>query len=108
MKKLKGVFWFLVALGFVSFFVFKIGERAFTNQLLKRNGQIIEAVIINKRNYNGNDKVKPGFIYSYQFEVNGKKYTGNSHNKTVTVGDTIEIEYVKGLPILNRPLYYNE
>lgn len=97
-----------VALGCLGFILFKIGERVIVDQLLKKNGQITKAVIIDKKNYNGNDNVKPGFTYFYQFEIDKKKYTGNSHNKKVSIGDTIEIQYVKGFPCLNKALDPNE
>ncbi len=108
MKKFRNGLWIFIALGFVSYFIFKVGQRAIKEQLLIKNAQITKAVIIDKKNYLVNDDVKPQFTYSYQFEINGKKYTGNSHNKTVSIGDTIEIEYVKGLPSLNKPLHPNE
>jgi hypothetical protein len=108
MKKIRDRLWVFIALGFVGYFIFKIGQRSFTTQLLKSNAQITKAVIIDQKNYNPNDDVKPGFTYSYEFEIDGKKYFGDSHNKNVSVGDTIEIKYVKGLPSLNRPLHPNE
>jgi hypothetical protein len=108
MKKIKNIVWVVIALSFVGYLTFKIGQRALKDQLLKKNAQITKAVIIGEKNYYGNERVKPEFSYSYQFEVNGKKYTGNSHNKTVSIGDSIEIEYVKGIPSLNKPLHPNE
>jgi len=52
----------------------------------------------------GNQKAKPQFSYSYEFTVGGKKYTGNSHDIALRVGDTVEVEYDKEYPNINRPL----
>jgi hypothetical protein len=102
MKKTKNIFWIFIALIFVFYFIFKVGERVIKDHLLKGHSQTTKAVIIDEKNYFGNQRVKPEFSYSYQFEVDGKKYTGNSFNKTISIGDTLEIEYVKGMPSLNR------
>ncbi|WP_157580911.1 hypothetical protein [Segetibacter koreensis] len=79
-----------------------------TNSLLKENAGQTKAVIINERNYMGNQPVHPKFSYSYEFTISGKKYTGNSHDTTLTIGDTVEVEYDKDMPSINKPLHRRE
>ncbi|CAN5369038.1 hypothetical protein BH09BAC6_BH09BAC6_30000 [soil metagenome] len=105
MKKMQNIFWIILGFGIVGFFVFKIAKRAVTNHLLQNNTQHTKAVIINERNYMGNQPVKPKFSYSYRFFVNGKNYTGNAHDPALKVGDTVEVEYNKEHPSFNGPLH---
>lgn len=104
MKKQQNTFWIILGFFIIGFFVFKIAKRAVTNHLLQNNTQHIKAIIINKRNYMGNQPVKPTFSYSYQFIVNGKNYTGNAHDPALKVGDTIEVAYIKEHPGINKAL----
>ena len=55
-----------------------------------------------------NQPVAPKFSYSYQFVVKGEKYTGNAHNTGLKVGDTVEVEYNKDHPNINKPLHPKE
>ena len=64
----------------------------------------IKAVIIDEKNYLGNNPVKPVYSYSYRFTIGGITYTNDSHNTNLKVGDSIEVEYVKNSPSLNKPL----
>ena len=52
----------------------------------------------------GNQPVQPEFSYSYEFIVNGEKYTGNAHDITLSIGDTLDVEYNKEMPTINKPL----
>lgn len=108
MKKIKDIAWIVVGFAFICFFIYKVTIRVLTDHLLKNNAQITKAVIIDERNYNGNSRVKLDFSYSYQFESNGKTYTGNAHDPSLKIGDTIEIEYVKDFPSLTRPVHPKE
>ncbi len=56
----------------------------------------------------GNSPVSHEYTYSYQFIVNGKAYTGNSHDSKLRIGDSVEIEYAKSAPSHNRTLQRNE
>jgi hypothetical protein len=104
MKKIGSIFWITFGIVCICYVIYKIGRNSVTDHLLKNNAQITKAVIIDEKNYNGNENVKPTFSYSYQFEINGKKYSGNSHDSGLKVGDTIEIKYVKDNPSFNKPL----
>lgn len=106
--KIKNANWVVIGFLIISFFIYKVGRRFATNYLLKINSLRIKAVIIGERNYMGNQPVKPKFSYSYQFNVNGKKFTGNAHDTTVEVGDTIEVEYYQKMPSINKPLRIRE
>ena len=105
MKKIGNIFWIALGLTCLCYVIYKIGRNSVSNHFLKNNPQITKAVIFDEKNFNGNESVKPTFSYSYQFEINGKSYTGNSHNKELRIGDTIEIEYAKDYPSLNKPLH---
>ena len=108
MKKIKNIAWLVVGFASICFFIYKLAFRALSDHLLKDNAQTTKAVIIDERNYNGNSRVKLDFSYSYQFEINGKTYTGDSHDPSLKIGDTIEIEYVKDSPSLTKPLHPKE
>jgi hypothetical protein len=75
-----------------------------SNNIKSNNSIHVKAIIIDERNYMGNQNVKPQFSYSYEFTVNGEKYTGNSHDTTLKVGDTIAVEYDKNQPSISRPI----
>ena len=65
-----------------------------------------KAVIINEENVYPNQRgINPKFSYSYQFEIAGTKYTGDSHDISLKVGDSIEVEYNKNLPFFNKSLH---
>jgi len=108
MNKIKNVAWVVLGVAIIVFFIYKVTRRAITDQLLESDAQHIKAVIIDERNYMGNQPVKPKFSYSYQFVINGVKYTGNAHDTTVRIGDTVEVEYDKNHPSINRPMHPKE
>jgi len=64
----------------------------------------IKAVVISEKNYKGNQHVAFEYSYSYMFIVNGKQYVNDSHDYTLKIGDSIEIEYDRNWPRYNRPL----
>jgi len=108
MKKIKDIAWVVVGIAFICFFTYKVAFRVLRDHLLKNNSQTTKAVIINEKNYEVNQPVKPEFSYSYQFEINGRKYFGNAHDPSLRIGDTIEIEYVKDYPRMSKPLHPKE
>ncbi len=95
----------LVILWAIGYIGYKIGRRILTDNLIKNNSVHIKAVIIDDKNFLGNQNVDPEFSYSYQFKVNGKDYTNNAHNISLKIGDSVEVEFVKDWPFLNRPLH---
>jgi len=104
MDKVKNIAWITLGIVIIGFFIYKVARRSATDHALENNALRIKAVIIDERNYMGNQPVKPKFSYSYQFVINGQKYTGNAHDTTLRVGDTVEVEYSKANPSLNKPL----
>ena len=104
MNKLKNITWIVIGIATLSFFLYKVLKRTVTDYMLDNNAQLTKAVIIDERNYMGNQPVKPKFSYSYQFVINGRNYSGNAHDTRLKVGDTVEIEYNKDHPSVNRPL----
>ena len=104
MNKLKNLFWIIVGIAIVGYFIYKIGRNTVADHIPPNKAIKTKAVIIDERNYIGNQKVKPEFSYSYLFMVNDEKYQGNAHDITLKVGDTIEVEYHKDHPDINKPL----
>jgi hypothetical protein len=53
----------------------------------------------------GNSKVmdKSSLLNGYYFEVEGKTYVGNAHQKGLPTGIPLEIEYLPIYPSMNRP-----
>jgi hypothetical protein len=105
MKKLKNLFYSFVAVLALGYFTYKVFKRALTDYYLKSNSIITKALVIDEKNYPPNQPVKPETTYSYEFIVNGTTYRNNSHDTQVRPGDTVEVEYVKNWPSLNRPLH---
>jgi FtsP/CotA-like multicopper oxidase with cupredoxin domain len=108
MKKIKNIFWIAIGFGVIGYVGYKITMNSFTNHFLGANPFHTKAVIIDEKNYMGNQPVKPEYTYSYQFEFNGKKYTGNSHDRSLKPGDTVEVVYNKDHPAINMPLHPKE
>lgn len=108
MNKVKNFIWILIAIAIIGLLIYKVVRNSFTDSLLGQNPQRTKAVVINEKNYMGNQPVHPGFSYSYEFEVKGEKYTGNSHDTTLSIGDTVDVEYNKDMPNINKPLHPKE
>ena len=105
MKKLKDIGWIIIAIGILCFFIYKVARNSFTDHFLGDKPQYTKAVIIDEKNFMGNQPVKPKFSYSYLFRVNDSEYRGNAHDTTLKVGDTVEVEYNKDQPGINRPVH---
>src|SRR5579859_6794944 len=108
MKKITNAFWILLPIVLIGYLIYKIAVNSFTDHFLGNDPKIIKAVIIDEKNYKGNEPVHPTFSYSYQFEVDSKKYIGNAHDPTLMVGDTVEVEYNKDHPGINKTLHPKE
>ncbi|AMR32542.1 hypothetical protein A0256_20820 [Mucilaginibacter sp. PAMC 26640] len=104
MDKIKNIFWIAIGVAIVGYFIYKVARNSFTDQFMGNAPQRTKAVIIDKKNFMGNQPVAPKFSYSYQFVVKGEKYTGNAHDTSLKVGDTVEVEYNKEHPNINKPL----
>ena len=100
--------WVIFAFILFSLFVYKMGKRALTDYFVDENAIHMKAIIINEQNAPGNQRVQPEFTYSYQFIIDGKEYKENSHDKTLNIGDTVEILYNKRFPVFNKPLHSND
>ncbi|HVX51817.1 MAG TPA: hypothetical protein VHB48_16770 [Chitinophagaceae bacterium] len=100
--KFKEVIAILIVL-FCAGYIFKnVFIRILTNHYFEKGGVHVRAVIIDKKNFIGTHNVGDEFTYSYRFFVNGDAYENNSNDEKLKVGDSIEVEYVKGWPSLNR------
>jgi hypothetical protein len=106
MKKIQNLFWVLLPFVLIGYIIYKIAINSFTDHFLGSNPQHIKAIIINERNFKGNHS--SSFAYSYHFEANGKEYTGNSHDESAKIGDTVEIVYNKDYPSINKSLHPKE
>jgi hypothetical protein len=108
MKKIKNIIFTILAIVILGSFFHKIIYRVISNYLLKNNAKITNAVIIDEKNYSPNAYVTFPYAYSYEFEINGRKYKNNSHDPGLKIGDSVEIEYNKTWPSFNRPLHQKE
>jgi hypothetical protein len=108
MKKVQTIFWLLFGVAIIGYLIYKIAMNSFTDHFLGDKPQITKAAIINEKNFTGNHPVDPVFTYSYSFKVDGVNYTGDSHDTTVRIGDTVQVEYNKDHPGINKPLHPNE
>jgi FtsP/CotA-like multicopper oxidase with cupredoxin domain len=104
LNKVKDIFWIAFAIVIFGILIYKTAMNSFTDHFLGDNPQKTKAVIINEKNYMGNQPVDSKFSYSYSFEVNGQQYKGNSHDMSLRVGDTVDVEYNKDHPGVNKPL----
>jgi hypothetical protein len=103
--KFKDIFWIVFAIVIFGYFFYTIGKNTLADHISSKNAVHTKAVIIDEKNYMGNQKVNPEFSYSYLFIVNGEKYKGNAHDISLQVGDTIDVEYDKKHPGINRTLH---
>ena len=107
-NKIKNYFWIVLAISLFGYLIFKIIRNSFTDSIIGSNPQTAKAVIVNDKNYEPNSPVGAEFSYSYQFIVNGKAYEGNSHDQKLKIGDTVEIQYNREYPSINKPLHPKE
>ncbi|GAB3514335.1 DUF3592 domain-containing protein [Emticicia fontis] len=63
--------------------------------------KIIKAVVIDELNYANNSSVNKRYYYSYEFEVDGEKYKGNTLSTKYKVGDSVEVKYYIPKPSIN-------
>jgi hypothetical protein len=108
MNKVKNAFYILLTFLILGYFIYRIFHRVLTDYFLNSNAQITKAVIIDDKNYLPNSYVKFPYSYSYEFKINGKIYKNDSHDSTLKIGDSIEIEYYKKWPSFNKPLHPKE
>jgi len=105
MKKIKDIAWIAFAIILMGYLIYKIALNSFTDTFLGDKPQITKAIIIDEKNYLPNQPVGSEFSYSYSFTVNSKEYRGNSHDTTLTVGDTVEVIYNNKHPGINKALH---
>ncbi|MCI4443124.1 MAG: hypothetical protein JHC39_06405 [Lentimicrobium sp.] len=103
-NKIKNYFWIILAISLFGYLISKIIRNSFTDSIIGNNPQTTKAIIINDKNYEPNSPVGLEFTYSYEFIVDGKSYRGNSHDQTLKIGDTVEVQYNKEYPSINKPL----
>jgi hypothetical protein len=108
MKRISNIGWLMFGAIMIGYLIYLIGKRFLTDHISENNIRYTKAVIINHKNYDINNRVTSDYSYSYSFTIEGSTYTGNSHDQSLRVGDTIEIEYDKSHPSLNKPLHPKE
>ncbi|HEY2581804.1 MAG TPA: DUF3592 domain-containing protein [Mucilaginibacter sp.] len=108
MKKIGDIFWLMIGMAGIGYLIYLCGKTFLTDHISENNIQYTKAVIIGHRNYNPNNRAASEFTYSYSFTADGKTYEGDSHDHTVRIGDTVEIEYDKNHPSLNKLLHPKE
>lgn len=97
LKNIGAIVVFLLMFGYIFY---KVGKRQLTGYLLNQDAQRARAVIIDEKNYMGNNT--RAYSYSYLFYVNGKAYKNNSQDPKLHIGDSIDIEYVEYWPSLSK------
>lgn len=108
LTKLKGI-WLLVLFGVsIVYFMFLAIKGEVKEYLINNNSNVVNAVIIDEKNFIGNNKVSNTFSYSYKFIVNRKVYKNNSQNENLRIGDSIRIEYYPNYPKFNRALKHKK
>jgi hypothetical protein len=108
MKKLKESVWLLVGLFLLGQLVYWFVRYFQVFHIPQDKRVLIKAVVINEKNYYGNQPVHPSFSYSYVFSVNYIIYKGNSHNSELDIGDSILVEYNRDNPNINKPVHQND
>lgn len=108
-KKISDYFWSLATIVVILYVTFKFGYAILNNNLVDEKAIHITAVVIDEENYYPNQHIAPyRFSYSYEFEVGGKKYKGNSHDESLMVGDSVEVKYYEHCPYFNKPVHPKE
>jgi hypothetical protein len=102
-NKIKDYTWIAIVFILFGYLFYKIAVNSFTDHFLGDDIRVIKAVIIDDKKYLPNQPVKSEFTYSYQFTVNGQRCTGNSHDTTLMVGDSIDVKFNKNHPSINKP-----
>jgi hypothetical protein len=105
LKRLMGSLIGLISVLLLMSFFYGVFKGIIREYFLKSRPVFIKAVVIDKRNYNPNTTVSEGFSYSYRFFIDGKSYEGNAADRTLRVGDSVDVEYVRGVPSLNRAVH---
>lgn len=103
MKKVRIYVSAILIIALIGYWAWIFITRQVKSHLLKNNSKIIKAVIINHRNYMGNSPVSHKYSYSYQFEVDGKSYIGDSLDPKFDIGDTVLVRYANDYPVFNEP-----
>lgn len=107
-KKARGYLIALISLTFLAAYFYGALKGMITAYLLKSRAVFIKAVVIDSKNYNPNSDIPDGFSYSYRFFINSVPYEGNALDKTLRIDDSVEVEYVRGLPSLNHAVHAKE
>ena len=105
MKKINNIAWLIFSAVMICYLIYLVGKRFLTDHISENNIRYTKAIIITQKNYDINNRVTSDYAYSYSFMINGKTYTGNSHDGTLRIGDSVEIEYDKDHPNLNKSLH---
>ncbi|MFT6984122.1 MAG: hypothetical protein ACJAUD_002902 [Crocinitomicaceae bacterium] len=98
-------YWALFSIAFAIIFILKLSlQGVVKDQLYKFSSNKSKAIIVNEKNFWGNSRVSYTFSYSYEFTVNGNKIRNDSNDKSLSIGDSVLIEYFPNYPQINRML----
>ena len=104
-KKISDKLWIALGICLFTYCIYVLSKRVLIDYFVDENACHTKAIIINEENVYPNQRgINPEFSYSYQFEIDGKIYKGNSHDKTLKIGDKIEVKYYRRCPYFNKPL----
>ena len=89
--------------------IYRFGYAFLNNHLVDEAAIHTKAIVIDEENVLPNQgHIGNHFTYSYEFEVNGKKYKGDSHDESLKVGDSVEVKYFGRYPCFNKPVHPKE
>ena len=107
--KIKKHFWSIATFCIIIYTIHGFGYAFLNNQLVNENAIHTHGVIINEENVLPNGgHIGNQFTYSYEFVVNGSKYKGNSQDRSLKVGDSVDVKYYKNCPYFNKPAHPKE
>ena len=97
----------LLLLAVPSYFIYILGQELIRSRRLDSSGIIARALVIDDKNYWGNSPVSRTYSCSYSFEVEGKKYIGDTRTTECRPDQIVSIEYVPDCPRFNRMVKAN-
>jgi hypothetical protein len=103
-KKIKDIFPLIFVVVVFSVFIYKCVSGNRSVKMLATESEQLKAIIISEKNYFPNSPVSHEFSYSYQFNLRGRSYKGNSLDSKFKIGDSILIKYVKSDPSISAPV----
>ncbi|MCE5347845.1 MAG: hypothetical protein LLG13_16380 [Bacteroidales bacterium] len=88
----------IVLLFVITWFAYTVIKKGNINKQVYQNGEITNAIVIDKKKVGGKGKIK----CTYSFLYKNVKYEGWVYNDNYKVGDTIKVKFLKDNPKVNN------